>query len=215
MEGYAPGGARRASATRSQEVQGETPAASFHLSGAGKEGTGAHQCGAEQAVKAQPAALCTGTNADTCTPIDTGSDAIAGRLSFSSSRRYGRNSLNGLRGSGATGGSVTGCGTGGGDSRRTERSMGSVAGVGTGICIGIGVICVVGLSVAGGGDGNRALSGEPAAYGGGDGAGCGARLRSAARKAGSACSHFWICRRCMPNFLAVARWLPRHWASRL
>lgn len=81
MKGYAPGGTRRTSATRSQEVQGKTPKANFHLSGAENEGTGAHQCGAEYAVNEQPAALCTGTNADTCTPTETGSEAIAGRFS--------------------------------------------------------------------------------------------------------------------------------------
>lgn len=161
--GLRPGRAGRASATRSQEVRGRTPKASFHLSGAENEGTGAHQCGAEYAVNAQPAALWTGTNADTCTPLETGSDAIEGLFSTSSSRRYGRKSLKGLRGSGAASGAVIGCGTGSGEGRRTERSIGSVAGSGTGICTGSCVTCGAEVIVVGGGVGSRALSGEPAA----------------------------------------------------
>lgn len=66
---------------------------------------------------------------------------------------------------------------GAGEERRTERSMGSAA-VGNaiditgGITAGSGVgTCTGVLITAGGGDGNLALSGEPAAYGGGEGAG--------------------------------------------
>lgn len=66
--------------------------------------------------------------------MDTGNEAIEGLFSSSSSRRYGRKSLKGFRGSGAASGAVIGSGTGGGEGRRTERSIGSEAGSGTGIC---------------------------------------------------------------------------------
>lgn len=181
MEGYAPGGVRRASATRSQEERGPAPAAGSHLRGAGNEGTGAHQRGAAHAVSAQPAlAGLTGTKA--CSTWTCG----GGGGRSSSSSRYGRNNLNGLRaGSGAERGTNAGCGAGGGVGRRTDRSIGSgLSGSGVGTWTGgVG-------STAGGGDGSLALSGEPTEYGGGEGAGCGARLSSAARRAGSACSHF-------------------------
>lgn len=65
-----------------------------------------HQRGAGHAANAHPAALCTGTNADTCTPQVTGSDATAGRLSSSSSSRYGLNNLNGFLGGSGTVGST-------------------------------------------------------------------------------------------------------------
>lgn len=97
MEGYAPGGAWRASSTRSQKDRGGAPRAASHLSGAEKEGAAEHQRGAHAASE-QPAALCTGTNADTCTPLSTGSEASDGRFSEGSSSRYGLNSLKGLRG---------------------------------------------------------------------------------------------------------------------
>lgn len=133
----------------------------------------AHQRGAEHAVNAHPVALCTGTNADTCTPLDTGNDATGGLSSSSSSpRRYGRNNLKGLRGGSGTGGH-TGC-VGGGDGRRIDKSIGSAitGGSGKGIAAGSGVGTVTDVgSEAGGGDGNLALSGEPAVYGGGEGAG--------------------------------------------
>lgn len=139
----------------------------------------AHQRGAAHAASAQPAALCTGTNADTCTPLDTGSDATAGLFS-SSSRRYGLNSLKGLRGGSRAEGTVwvmVAWNVGGGEGRRTDKSMGSAAvgsgtgtaggmdaGSGVGTCIGVG-------TEEGGGVGSLALSGDPAAYGGGEGAG--------------------------------------------
>lgn len=173
IEGYAPGGARRASATRSQELRGKTPKACSHLSGAGNEGMDEHHRDAEHAASAHPAALCTGTNADTCTPLVTGRDATAGRFSSSSSRRYGRNSLKGLRGGpGIVGGTYAGCGAGGGVGRRTDRSIGSATGSGTATGTGSGVGTWTGVgTTGGGGEGKRALSGDPAAYGGGDGAG--------------------------------------------
>lgn len=168
MEGYAPGGARRASATRSQEDRGKAPTVASHLSGAEKVGADVHQRGTEQAVSAQPAALCTGTNADTCTPLETGSEASAGRFSLSSSsKRYGRNNLNGLRGggrSGTVGGAYDETGVATGVRRRTDKSMGSVdggitgTGAGNGVCAGTALGRAV---AAGGGDGSRALSGEP------------------------------------------------------
>lgn len=139
----------------------------------------AHQRGAGHAVSAHPAALCTGTNADTCTPLDTGKHATAGLFSSSSSR-YGLNNLNGLRGGSGVEGTVSvneAWSVGGGEGRRTERSIGSeatgsgmdmtgdiAAGSGVGTCTGVGI-------TAGGGDGSLALSGDPAAYGGGEGAG--------------------------------------------
>lgn len=166
MKGYAPGGARRATATRSQEFRGPAPAASSHLSGAGNEGIAAHQRGVGHAVGAHPPVLCTSTKADTCTPLNTECVVTAGRFSSSSSpRRYGRNSLKGLRGgSGAE--EYVGCAAGGGEGRRTDRSIGSVVmtGSGTGIAAGNGVGTCTGVGRAvGGGDGKRALSGDPAA----------------------------------------------------
>lgn len=89
------------------------------------------------------------------------------------------------------GGTYAGCGAGGGVGRRTDRSIGSAICIGTGTGTdtgtgrGVGTCTAVGI-VTGGGVGSRALSGDPAEYGGGDGAGCGARLKRAARRAGSA-----------------------------
>lgn len=142
-EDYAPGGATRASATRSQKLRGKTPKACSHLSGAGNEGMVEHQRDTEHAESAHPAALCTGTKADTCTPFVTGSDATAGLFSSSSSpSRYGRNNLKGLRGgSGMVGGTYAGRGTGGtggGVERRTDRSIGSATATGTGTGNGVG-----------------------------------------------------------------------------
>lgn len=157
-QGYAPGGAERAT-TRSQNSGAAAAPARPHLSGAAKDG-GGHQRGA------QPPAPCTGTNADTCAPC-TGSDASDGFRSSSSSSRYGLNSLKGLRGCGGSApldGAYDSTDTAAGAARRRiDRSMGSVVGGITGIGAGSGVGKATGVGrLAGGGDGRRALSGEPA-----------------------------------------------------